>query len=90
MFDDISDKNFVSWRPSLVGKLVSENLWKPLIRFEGLVEMNLVPDSFTIIPVCLPGFQLGDLNRGEWINTYIMEMGQRSWGETGVECSGML
>ncbi|RVW63819.1 putative pentatricopeptide repeat-containing protein [Vitis vinifera] len=48
---------------------------KPSICFGGCWEMNLAPDSFTIVRVLSACTQLGDLNSGEWIHKCIMEMG---------------
>lgn len=75
VFDDIPDKNVVSWTAIISGYIGVGKFREAIDMFRRLLEMNLAPDSFTIVRVLSACTQLGDLNSGEWIHKCIMEMG---------------
>ena len=75
VFDDIRDKNVVSWTAIISGYIGVGKFREAIDMFRRLLEMNLAPDSFTIVRVLSACTQLGDLNSGEWIHKCIMEMG---------------
>ncbi|XP_004487108.1 putative pentatricopeptide repeat-containing protein At3g08820 [Cicer arietinum] len=64
VFDDIRDKNVVSWTAIIGGEL-----------FRGLLEMGLRPDGFVIVRVLRACARLGDLESGRWIDWCMSECG---------------
>lgn len=75
VFDDIPDKNVVSWTAIICGYIGSGHFEEAINLFRGLLEMGLKPDSFTLVRVLSACTQLGDLNSGEWVDGYITESG---------------
>lgn len=77
VFDDIPDKNVVSWTAIICGYIKSGQFEEAIDLFRGLLEMGLRPDSFTLVRVLSACAQLGDLNSGEWIDRYITDNGMQ-------------
>ena len=75
VFDDIPDKNVVSWTAIICGYIESGLYEEAVGLFRGLLEMGLRPDSFTLVRVLYACSRLGDLVSGEWIDRYITESG---------------
>ncbi|KAF7845253.1 putative pentatricopeptide repeat-containing protein [Senna tora] len=77
VFDDIPEKNVVSWTAIICGYIGSGHFEEAINLFRRLLEMGLRPDSFTLVRVLSACTQLGDLNSGEWIDRYITENGMQ-------------
>lgn len=75
VFEDIPEKNVVSWTAIISGYIGVGQYREAIDMFRMLVEMDLRPDSFTIVKVLSACTQLGDLRSGEWINGYMAEIG---------------
>lgn len=75
VFDDIPHKNVVSWTAIISGYIGIGRFREAISIFQRLLEMNLTPDSFTLVRVLLACTQLGDLNTGESIHRYITNNG---------------
>lgn len=75
VFDDIPEKNVVSWTAIISGYIGVGQYREAIDMFGVLVEMGLRPDSFTIVRVLFACTQLGDLRSGEWIDDYMTEIG---------------
>ncbi|KAK7809738.1 putative pentatricopeptide repeat-containing protein, partial [Quercus suber] len=75
VFDDIPEKNVVSWTAIISGYIGVGQYREAIDMFGMLVEMGLRPDSFTIVRVLFACTQLGDLRSGEWIDDYMTEIG---------------
>lgn len=75
VFEDIPEKNVVSWTAIISGYIGVGQYREAIDLFRMLVEMDLRPDSFTIVKVLSACTQLGDLRSGEWINGYMAEIG---------------
>ncbi|KAA8517487.1 hypothetical protein F0562_017780 [Nyssa sinensis] len=75
VFDDIPDKNVVSWTAIISGYIDAGKFREAVDMFSRLLEMELKPDSFTLVRVLSACSHLGDLNSGEWINRYVVDIG---------------
>ncbi|KAJ7961141.1 Pentatricopeptide repeat-containing protein [Quillaja saponaria] len=75
VFDNIPDKNIVSGTAIICGYISCCQYKEAINLFQGLLEMGLRPDSFTLVRVLSACTQLGDLISGEWIDGYIKEIG---------------
>lgn len=75
VFDDIPDKNVVSWTAMISGYICVGKCREAIDIFRKLLEMGVTPDSFTLIRVLSACIQIGDLRSGEWIDRYITEIG---------------
>ncbi|KAL0007978.1 hypothetical protein SO802_009480 [Lithocarpus litseifolius] len=75
VFDDIPEKNVVSWTAIISGYIGVGQYREAIDMFGVLVEMGLRPDSFTIVRVLFACTQLGDLRIGESIDEYMTEIG---------------
>ncbi|XP_010256994.1 PREDICTED: putative pentatricopeptide repeat-containing protein At3g08820 [Nelumbo nucifera] len=75
VFDEMPDKNVVSWTAIISGYIDFGNFGEAVVMFQKLLEMGLKPDSFTLVRVLSACSQLGDVKNGEWIHRYIREMG---------------
>jgi pentatricopeptide repeat protein len=75
VFDDIPDKNVVSWTAIISGYIGVGQYREAIDMFRMFLEMSLRPDSFTIVKVLSACTQLGDLRSGEWIDGYMAEIG---------------
>lgn len=74
-FDDIPEKNVVSWTAIISGYIGVGQFREAIDMFRMLLEMGLRPDSYTLVRVLSACTQLGDLRSGEWIDGYITEIG---------------
>ncbi|KAL9425891.1 hypothetical protein AB3S75_032793 [Citrus x aurantiifolia] len=75
VFDDIPDKNVVSWTAIISGYINEGNLEEAINMFRRLLHRGLKPDSFSIVRVLTACTQLGDLSTAKWIHGYVNEAG---------------
>ncbi|PQP94181.1 putative pentatricopeptide repeat-containing protein [Prunus yedoensis var. nudiflora] len=75
VFNDIPDKNMVSWTAIICGYIGAGQYKEAIDTFRRLLEMGLTPDSFSVVRVLSACGKLGDLSSGEWIDTYITKIG---------------
>lgn len=75
VFDDIPDKNVVSWTAIICGYIECGQCEEAVGLFRGLLEMGLRPDGFTLVRVLRACGKLGDLGSGRWIDGYMRECG---------------
>ncbi|OVA17222.1 Pentatricopeptide repeat [Macleaya cordata] len=75
LFDEMPERNVVSWTAIISGYIGSGRFSEAVDMFKRLLEMNLKPDSFTLVRVLSACSQLGDIKNGEWIHKCIREMG---------------
>ncbi|KAJ8532713.1 hypothetical protein K7X08_015602 [Anisodus acutangulus] len=75
VFDDIPEKNVVSWTAIMTGYIDFGKFKEAIELFRRSLGTGLRPDSFTIVPVLLACSRVGDVKSGEWIHRYVVEMG---------------
>ncbi|KAI8025510.1 putative pentatricopeptide repeat-containing protein [Camellia lanceoleosa] len=75
VFDDIPEKNVVSWTAIISGYIGFGQFREAIDMFHRLLEMGLRPDSYTVVRVLSACTQLGDLSSGEWVHRYVVENG---------------
>ncbi|KAJ9185441.1 hypothetical protein P3X46_005079 [Hevea brasiliensis] len=75
VFDDIPDKNIVSWTAIISGYIGVGKCREAIDMFRRLLEMGLRPDSFTLVRVLSACVQIGDTESGDWIDRYITGIG---------------
>ncbi|XP_059644027.1 putative pentatricopeptide repeat-containing protein At3g08820 [Cornus florida] len=75
VFDDIPAKNVVSWTAIISGYVGVCKFREAIDMFWKLLEIDMRPDSFTLVLVLSACTRLGDLNSGEWIHRYVVDIG---------------
>ncbi|XP_077213420.1 pentatricopeptide repeat (PPR) superfamily protein [Tasmannia lanceolata] len=75
LFDEIPVRNVVSWTAIISGYIEDGRFLEAVDMFRRMIEMDLSPDSFTLVRVLSACSQLGDLKNGEWVYGYIEEKG---------------
>lgn len=75
VFDDITDKNVVSWTAIISGYIEIGRFREAVEMFRRLLEVGLRPDGFTIVRVLSACTQLSDLEMGEWVHGCVKEIG---------------
>ncbi|KAL5974717.1 hypothetical protein ACLOJK_031387 [Asimina triloba] len=75
LFNEMPLRNVVSWTAIISGYISEGRFQEAVNLFRQMLEMDLKPDSFTLVRVLSACSQLGDVNNGEWIHGYIQEMG---------------
>ncbi|KAK1351550.1 putative pentatricopeptide repeat-containing protein [Heracleum sosnowskyi] len=75
VFEDIVDKNVVCWTAIISGYIGIKKFKEAIDMFRGLLEMNLRPDSYTLVRVLSACTQLGDVDTGVWIHRYVSDIG---------------
>lgn len=75
VFDDMPDKNVVSWTAIVSGYIGAGKYRQAIDTFLRLLEMGLRPDSLSLVRALWACSQLGDIRSGEWIDNYITEIG---------------
>ncbi|XP_024189451.1 putative pentatricopeptide repeat-containing protein At3g08820 [Rosa chinensis] len=75
VFDDLPEKNVVSWTAVVSGYIGAGKYREAIDTFLRLLEMGLRPDSLSLVRALSACSQLGDLRSGEWIDNYITEIG---------------
>lgn len=73
IFNDIPEKNIVSWTAIISGYLSFNRFEEVIDIFERMLATGLKPDSFTLVRVLSACTHLGDLKSAEWIHRYIFE-----------------
>lgn len=73
VFDEIPERNVVSWTAIICGYMEDGRFGEAVDMFRRMLEMDLRPDSFTLVRVLSACSQLGDLTNGESIHRYIEE-----------------
>ncbi|XP_027072964.2 putative pentatricopeptide repeat-containing protein At3g08820 [Coffea arabica] len=76
VFDDIPEKNVVSWTAIISGYIEFGRFREAIDMFWRSLTTGLRPDSFTLVRVLSACIQLGDLSAGELIHKY--------WAESGM------
>ncbi|WMV44465.1 hypothetical protein MTR67_037850 [Solanum verrucosum] len=86
MFDDIPEKNVVSWTAIMTGYIDFGKFKEAIGLFRRSLEMGLSPDSFTLVRVLSACSRVGDVSAGEWIHRYAveMDMGRNVFVNTGL------
>ncbi|KAK4403901.1 putative pentatricopeptide repeat-containing protein [Sesamum angolense] len=85
VFDDIPEKNVVSWTAIMGGYVGAGRFREVVDLFRKSLAMGLRPDSYTLVRVLSACSQLGDLGAGQWIHKLVPfdEMLERdivTWG----------
>ncbi|XVF54982.1 hypothetical protein PTKIN_Ptkin05aG0224300 [Pterospermum kingtungense] len=75
VFDDIPEKNVISWTAMITGYIDVGRYREAVDMFSKLIDMGLRPDSFSIVRVLSACAHSGDLNSGEWIERCITQFG---------------
>ncbi|KAK7317302.1 hypothetical protein RJT34_01404 [Clitoria ternatea] len=73
VFDDITEKNVVSWTSIICGYIESGYYEEAVVLFRGLLDMGLRPDSLVIVRILYACSRSGDLASGRWIDRYMSE-----------------
>ncbi|KAI3676215.1 hypothetical protein L1987_85816 [Smallanthus sonchifolius] len=75
VFDEMPDKNASAWTALISGYVESARFVEALDVFRRLLEMNLRPDSFTLVRILSACSHLGDLRTAEWLESCITNLG---------------
>ncbi|KAI3468173.1 hypothetical protein Pfo_024836 [Paulownia fortunei] len=75
MFDDMSERDLVSWNSIISGYSRLGFAGEAMEMFGEMREGGLEPDEMTLVSVLAACGDLGDLNLGRWIEEYVMEKG---------------
>ncbi|XP_030466835.2 putative pentatricopeptide repeat-containing protein At3g08820 [Syzygium oleosum] len=75
VFDDIPDKNVVSWTAMITGYIEFERFGEAVDMFRRMLEMGLRPDCVTLVKVVSACSRMGDVRSGEWIHRYVTSSG---------------
>jgi pentatricopeptide repeat protein len=70
-FDQMSERDYVSWTAMIDGYLRVNRFKEALALFREMQTSNIRPDEFTMVSILTACAQLGALELGEWIKTYI-------------------
>ncbi|KAJ6695586.1 hypothetical protein OIU74_014657 [Salix koriyanagi] len=70
VFDELAEKNVVSWNSILSGHLKSGNLMEAQRAYA-----NIQPDQMTLASVVSACSQLGDMRFASWIESYVNDLG---------------
>ncbi|KAJ4950262.1 hypothetical protein NE237_027094 [Protea cynaroides] len=75
LFDDMTDRNVVSCTAIITGYIGVGRFVEAVQVFQRMLEMNLRPDSFTLVRVLSACSQLGDIKTGDWVHKCIEDIG---------------
>ncbi|XP_007023277.2 PREDICTED: putative pentatricopeptide repeat-containing protein At3g15930 [Theobroma cacao] len=70
-FDRMPERDYVSWTAMIDGYLRVNCFKEALVLFREMQALNIRPDEFTMVSILTACAQLGALQIGEWIKTYI-------------------
>ncbi|XP_065867233.1 putative pentatricopeptide repeat-containing protein At3g15930 [Euphorbia lathyris] len=70
-FDEMPERDYVSWTAMIDGYLKANCFKEALILFREMQTSNVKPDEFTMVSILTACAQLGALELGEWVKTYI-------------------
>ncbi|XP_020524850.1 pentatricopeptide repeat-containing protein At1g08070, chloroplastic-like [Amborella trichopoda] len=71
MFDEMPQRNVVSWSAMILGYVQNNQCFEALRLFKKMVSESVRPNEVTMIAVLLACAQAGDLNSGTWVHAYI-------------------
>lgn len=75
VFDEMPEKNVVSWAAVMGGYLSAGMFREAVDLFRESLVAGLKPDSYTLVRALSASSQLGDLVAGRWIHNYVDEIG---------------
>nr|AYM00502.1 pentatricopeptide repeat protein [Salvia miltiorrhiza] len=75
LFDEMPEKNVVSWAAVMSGYVSVGRFKEAVDLFRDSLEAGLKPDSYTLVRALSACSQLGDLVVGEWIHKYAVDIG---------------
>lgn len=75
MFDDIPEKNVVSWTAIMGGYIGVGRFREAIDLFKKSLDTGLNPDSYTLVRALSACSQLGDLEAGDWIHKCVVDKG---------------
>lgn len=75
VFDEMPEKNVVSWAAVMNGYVSVGRFKEAIDLFRESLEAGLKPDSYTLVRALSACSQLGDLVVGEWIHRYVVDSG---------------
>ncbi|KAL6507077.1 hypothetical protein OROHE_021976 [Orobanche hederae] len=75
VFDDIPEKNVVSWTAMMSGYIGARRFREAVDLFRESLDMGSRPDSYTLVRALSACSQLGDMGAGLWIHNYVVNMG---------------
>ncbi|GER37264.1 pentatricopeptide repeat-containing family protein [Striga asiatica] len=78
VFDDITEKNVVSWSAMMGGYIRARKYREAVNLFTESLQTGSKPDSYTLVRALSACAQQGDLNSGRWIHNCVAEMGMGS------------
>lgn len=86
MFDEMPEKNSVSWTAIITGYIESDRFMEAIDVFKRLLEINLRPDSFTLVRILSACSRLGDVRIAEWLDRCItsLEIGRNIFVGTAL------
>ncbi|XP_051135045.1 putative pentatricopeptide repeat-containing protein At3g08820 [Andrographis paniculata] len=75
VFDDIPEKNVVSWTAIIGGYMKARRFREAVDLFRNSLTKGLRPDSYTLVRALSACSHLGDFGAGEWIHKFILDVG---------------
>ncbi|CAM8971519.1 unnamed protein product [Rhodiola kirilowii] len=75
VFDDMSEKNVVSWTALVSGYVDAGKFREAFDMFKKMLSMGLKPDSYMLVQILSACTRLGDLTSMEWIHKYVVDIG---------------
>lgn len=73
LFDDMCNRNLVSWNVMIAGYAQNGYANDALTVFHQMQSADMMPDVFTAVSVLQACAHLGDLQQGKWIHEYIVQ-----------------
>ncbi|PIN08177.1 hypothetical protein CDL12_19249 [Handroanthus impetiginosus] len=73
VFEEIPERNVVSWTTMIAGCAQNGKCREALALFRSMQEENIKFDQVTLVSVLSACAELGDLNLGKWIHSYVFE-----------------
>nr|KYP43835.1 Putative pentatricopeptide repeat-containing protein At3g15930 family [Cajanus cajan] len=70
-FDQMPERDYVSWTAMIDGYLRMNRFVEALALFREMQMSNVKPDEFTMVSILTACAHLGALELGEWVKTYI-------------------
>ncbi|KAK9116586.1 hypothetical protein Sjap_015533 [Stephania japonica] len=75
VFDEICDRDVVSWTSMIVGYVRNDWFEEGLVLFNGMRQCSVEPNQFTIVSLLAVCSKLGALHQGKWVHGYIIKEG---------------
>ncbi|KAJ7953876.1 Pentatricopeptide repeat-containing protein [Quillaja saponaria] len=75
VFDEIFDRNVVSWTSMIVAYVQNDCAEEALILFNRMREGLVAGNQFTVGSLVTACTRLGDLHQGKWVHAYIIKNG---------------